>query len=189
MRTKRPAATTSASDSADLHDDEQVAEAEPPIAGDRPALILQRFGRRKRRRAERGHGAEDERRHEPDARGEREHAQIDRRVEVVGRELRDEERRPEAGDRQPERRAGAGDEQALADELPRDARARGAEREAHRQIAPPRVGARQHQVRDVRARDEQHRADHHHHRDERLLEARPERRIAPSPPAPASTAP
>ena len=62
-----------------------------------------------------------------------------------------------AGDReqQSERAAGGGNDAALDEQLPRERGPSGAKRSAHRHLALPRRGARQQQVRDVCARDQQ----------------------------------
>ena len=54
------------------------------------------------------------------------------------------------------RAAGERDDQALGDQLSQQARAIGAERRAHRQLALTPQGPPERQVRDVRARDEEH---------------------------------
>ena len=60
----------------------------------------------------------------------------------------------------------AAEQQALDQQLPHDAPARGAHRVAHRDLARPRRRARQQQVGDVGARDQQHEADRAHQRQE-----------------------
>ena len=62
--------------------------------------------------------------------------------------------------------AGEREQQALDQQLPDDAPARRAHRVAHRHLARPRRRARQQQVGDVGAGDEQHEADRAHQRQE-----------------------
>ena len=66
--------------------------------------------------------------------------------------------RAKAGDAQRQACGAAerGEDDSLGDSLPDDPRARRAERAPNRQFLPPRRAACQQQVRDVRARDEQH---------------------------------
>ena len=97
---------------------------------------------------------------------EQQHATIDREVE-----RRAAARRPAAAPpanactsaqaRPTPRAPPSSDEQhALGEQLPDEPAAAGAERQADRDLAPARRGARQQQVGDVRARDQQHGADH-----------------------------
>ena len=72
------------------------------------------------------------------------------------------------GERRPETR----EQQALDQQLARDPEARGAEREAQRQLVTAARGARQHQVGDVGAGNQQDDRDHRHDDPERLLVAR-----------------
>ena len=96
--------------------------------------------------------------------------------------------RPAATTR-PAARAEPGQQQALDDELPGDAAAAGAERDADRHLAPPADRLRAEQVRQVDAGDEQHEPDRAEH-DERRRAGRPRRRatresdIAVAPPRP-----
>ena len=61
----------------------------------------------------------------------------------------------EAGDEQAERPAPHSQQQGLGEQLAHEPRARGAEREADRDLPVPQDRARQHQVGDIRADDEQ----------------------------------
>ena len=80
-----------------------------------------------------------------------------------------------------EHAAGERQHDALGQQLADDAAAAGADRRADRDLAPPAGRAHQQQVRDVRARDQQHEADgageHRaasaHVADERFLKRRP----------------
>ena len=73
----------------------------------------------------------------------------------------------ERGDRQPERPADDRQQQAFGEQLPDDSPVRGAERGPHRHLLAPPDRARQQQVGDVRAGDQQHEADGRHQHDQR----------------------
>ena len=81
-------------------------------------------------------------------------------------------RLPHCASSEAEDRAGAGQQQALGEQLPRDAQARRAERQAQAELLAARGGARQQQVREVRARDQQHQPDDDHDRQQRPTVAR-----------------
>ena len=70
---------------------------------------------------------------------------------------------------QPARAAEYREHEVLGQELPHEAEPRGAQRTADRELALARLGPRQHQVRDVDARDEQHEADGDAKRHQRRL--------------------
>ena len=94
--------------------------------------------------------------------GEEQHGAVERRFiepRQVRRPQRDDDLQSRPRDR--EARGGAGDRQqhALGKQLRDDLPAAGAKRGAHRDFTAPHVGARQLQVRDVRARDQQHEAN------------------------------
>ena len=74
-----------------------------------------------------------------------------------------------------EHAAGPRHQQALGEQLPNQASATGAERQAQRELAPPRHRARQQQHGDVGARDQQHEADHAHQQQQRLSVGRAQR--------------
>ena len=57
--------------------------------------------------------------------------------------------------------------EALDEQLSGDMCRHGAERGAHGELRPPRIGPHEHEVRDVGARDQQHRADRAHEHPER----------------------
>ena len=78
----------------------------------------------------------------------------------------------------PQRRADRGDQQALRQQLTDDAPARRADREANGDLALARGGARQHQVREVGARDQQHQAGRRQQQPERRLVVAAQRRDA-----------
>ena len=89
----------------------------------------------------------------------------------VARADRDEQLEPAVGEHQAERAADRADHEALDEQLSRDARRHGAERRAHGELLPPRIGPHEHEVRDVGARDEQHGADRAHEHPERARDA------------------
>ena len=91
--------------------------------------------------------------------GEEEHGAVERRfieTRQVGRSQRDHDL--QAGPRHGESRgrSGNGQQHALRQQLRDDLPAAGAERSAHGDFAAPHVGARELEVGDVRARDQQH---------------------------------
>ncbi len=77
-----------------------------------------------------------------------------------------EETDADVGERQAEHTADDGKQHALDQQLPHDPPAVGAERDAHGNLARPVRRAREQQVGDVGARDEQHEADGAHQRQE-----------------------
>ena len=77
---------------------------------------------------------------------------------AAGREQLIRRRRNQPGQRDAAERAAADDDRRFDGELRDDARGTGAEREAHRHLAPPVYRARQLQIDDVRDRDQQHQA-------------------------------
>ena len=84
--------------------------------------------------------------------------------------------------------AGRGEEQRFGERLPDDAHAPGTDGQADRGFPAPRFGARQHQVRDVRTRDDEHEPDQahqdHERRGELAAQARgPGRRVGDDQPA------
>ena len=91
-------------------------------------------------------------------------ALADRHRDRATRRDRDRERSltrsrlPHVANDDPERRTERREEQALGDELPRQPSAPGAEREPHRHLALAHGRAREQQVGDVRAGDQQHHA-------------------------------
>ena len=87
--------------------------------------------------------------------------------------LRHHRRQPETDEA-----AGAGEQQALDEELAHELAARGAERQPHGDLALAHEAARDEQVGDVGAGDEQHQADHAHQHDERRREVVAQARVA-----------
>ena len=111
-----------------------------------------------------------------------EHAPVERhlQVDVVRgrRQLPHEQAAEPAGEEEPEDGAQSREHEALAEQLPRQPGARGAERQAYAQLVAPRRRAREQQVGDVGAGDEQHEADDDHQRGERPLIASAQSRAA-----------
>ena len=146
----------------DLPDDERAGDRAAPgraaVAGVRDRLGGVEPPRPPRRdQAEADGGQHRQRHHEPHE------PPVDRQRErdriVGGADLGDEEAR--APDRQQQAGHGAryGEEQALGQELPDQPAVRRAEGQARRQLVAPRRGARQQQVGDVGAGDEQDERD------------------------------
>ena len=142
----------------------QRRESMAPVVP-RPSLA-ERAGEADLRRVQCGRKATEHRRPEADRGDECEDAAFDRESQPVrfsssrGREL--EETHAKSRERQP---GGAGDEreqQALGEELTDDLPARRAERQAHRDLARAGGAARQQQVGDVGAGDEQQEDDRAH---------------------------
>jgi hypothetical protein len=151
-------------------------------AGDGSRLRLQRRGGGGSRGLQRRHQAEEEGRGQRDAGREQQDPQVGcRRERDVGRVEREEaqERAGQAdGQHEPGRAPRAGQDQALEQELFDDLPPPRAERRPDRDLllAGRRTG--QQQVRDVRARDQQHQADQGLQDDQRLLEPRPDVGVA-----------
>ena len=104
---------------------------------------------------------------------EAEHAPIERQVEVDavvrGGELPDEHLAAPVSEDQAEDRARRRQAGSLGEQLTGEPQPRGAEREPDAQLVTPRDRARQQQVGDIRAGDEQDQADDDQNRRERLL--------------------
>ena len=98
--------------------------------------------------------------------GEEQHAPVRVQVERIGRQ----ERRPErpeqplrpVREQHPGRAADEREQRALGQQLAHQPAASGAERQPHRDLLLPRRRAGEQQVRDVRARDQEHEADDRH---------------------------
>ena len=167
----------------DLHADEGLAQPDVPMAaGDGSRLGLQGGAGRHPRGLQRGHEAEEERGREGERGGEEEDPQVGRRRErevrgVEGQEAQERPRQRQAED-EPGDAAGDGQDQALHQELAHDLAAPRAERGPDRDLLLSRRGAREQQVRDVGAGDEEHQADQALQDDERLLEPLPQVRVS-----------
>ena len=92
-------------------------------------------------------------------------------------------------DEQAEQCAGAREQQAFGQQLPRDPQSRRAERDAQAELVPSRSGPGQQQVGEVRARDQQHQRDDHHDRRQRPAVALAKAGVAGWPRARAETPP
>ena len=78
----------------------------------------------------------------------------------------------DVGEHQPERAAGCADARGSRRATLSAIRAgTGAERGAHGELLPPRVGPHEHEIRDVGARDEKHGADRAHEHPQRARHA------------------
>ena len=163
----------------DLGDDEGAAEVEAPRARVRHERLVLEHGHEiepggGERRGETESDAGESGQHER----EREHAEVDRQLEGERQGTRRRGQGAEGGDdgegqgqagRAPEQR----EEHALGEELRDEPPPAGAQREAHRDLAPPRGCAGQHQVGHVRAGEEQHRPHHRHQQRGHRGQARP----------------
>ena len=86
--------------------------------------------------------------------------EIDEQRTVAGAEERDQRSAEPLRDDHPGGRADRRDQQTLRQHLPDDAAAGRADREPDRHLALTRRRAREHQVREIRARDEEHQRRH-----------------------------
>ena len=106
---------------------------------------------------------------------DREDPRVDRRAQVDGLgQERDERVRHERREQGADEGAGGRQDRTLGQPLPHHARARGADREPQRRVPPLGERARQAQVRDVQAREQQHQAGRCQQHVERLLETLPQ---------------
>ena len=146
-----------------LGHDQRAAHPRPAAIGDRATPgLLQRSGQAGRRRLERGHHPEDEAGHDRQAERERDHVAVDPHVVQPRNTGRLEpDQHVDAPDRQqqPETAADDAEDDAFGEELADEAAAGGAERAAHRHLAFARRRAREQQVGDVGAGDQQDEAD------------------------------
>ena len=148
------------------------AAAEPASGGQpaRAAGLAQQIHDVGARGAQRRHEPEHDRGHQRRAHGKRHHRRIDPHVLKARQVLRAErQQQPDADPREPDAGdgAGAGEHQALGEQLAHEARPRAPERRPHRQLALARGRADEQQVRDVGARDEQHERHRPHERQDR----------------------
>ena len=79
----------------------------------------------------------------------------------------DEQLEAAIGERQTDRGADYAYHEAFDEQLARNARRHRAQRGPEGELGSPRIGAHEHQIRDVRARHKQHRADRAHEHPER----------------------
>ena len=165
-----------------------------------PSLRERSPGAQRARQARARRGELEDRKEREGDRGEQRDAQgdqQDRGVDPHGHDpgqllgaQRDEQRQAEIGDRQACRPAREPQDHALAEDHARDGAPAGAERGPNGELRPLRLRADQHQVRDVRARDQQQQGDGSHHQPQGLvqvpdhavlqvLQVRPEPRVLP----------
>jgi hypothetical protein len=147
----------------DLRDDEEAPETGGAGSGERRVHLQaaqQVRARRVKRRDERRQQARDGR----EDGGEADDARVDAHVQPLRDRRRQAERGQQVGapDRHDHRGGAAdrGEQQALGEHLPQDARPARAERGADADLTLPIRGAREQQPGDVEAGDEQHDADH-----------------------------
>jgi hypothetical protein len=145
----------------DLSDHERLPQPAAARSGSRAAsLVLEGGDEVGATGLESGGEAEEDSGHEREKDGEGEHPAVHAHVEVH----RDGKGRDEAAQRgaRPDREREAKPpaehrhEDTLGQEVPHHARAARPEGEPHRDLAPPGGRAREHEVRDVRARDREH---------------------------------
>ncbi len=147
----------------DLRDDQRVARTVTLAAFARSArAVLQRRGHVRPRVLQDRDRAEQQARDQRDTEREEQHDRIERDL-VQARQLRrlqvDQQLNAAIRERDAEHAAEHGDRQRLRHQLPGDLPRFGAERETNRQLLLTRLGAHEKQVRDVRARHEQHESD------------------------------
>ena len=147
----------------DLRRDQHAAETAPPARGSAVAAhVFQEDGEVGTRRHDRRGETEDEPRDERQPETEEQNADV--HLHGAGaRQIggRDGHQRPDAprAEQQPGGAAGQREHHAFRQQLAHQAPAPGAEGGAHRDFARSRRRAREQQVRDVDARDQQHEAD------------------------------
>ena len=145
------------------HDGKRRLEHEQRGADPRPLIgVLARAGPDRDREirpagVERRHQSGQQRGEQRDGAEKEERAAIG---EDARRKVRRQEERAQAcaaplGDEQPRAAAERGQNQAFDEQLPKQSRARDAQRQPHRDLASPAHGAGEQQIRDVRAGDEQ----------------------------------
>ena len=178
-RRKRPQKKAGADDQHErqrhLQHDKRLTQHPRPLAGDGAPLLLHRLDRLDASGAKCRHDAKQQRRRDRHGGGEPEHAPVEREIErygfLVRGELLHQESAAPPRQHQPKRRSGAGQDQALGEQLARDPELRRAHRQPKAQLVAPGIRAGQHQVGDVGAGNQQHEADRHHDDDERLTVA------------------
>ena len=156
-----------------LADDER---ARPARSGDRrstprPRSRIASIGLAREARSA-GARPTSKRRGKRHGRGEREQPPVDLHVEEHGvrlrRQLPDEQAAAPVRDAEAGERARGREQQDLDEQLAREAPARRAQRQAHAELVASRGGARQEQIGDVGAGDQQHERDHGHRHEHRL---------------------
>ena len=126
------------------------------------AALLRGIHEIRARHLQRGRHAESHAGQQRDHRDEQQHGRVDADLidaRQIGRTDAHEQAEDRPGHQHAEHAAHDREQHALGQQLTNQAPAPGAERRAHRHLAAPRRGADEQQVRDVRARDQQHEAD------------------------------
>ena len=158
-----------------LGDDERIAEGMRAFAGHRPRLLLERVGRFGPPPAQGRPHPEQQCRERGDGRRERHRPPVQRQVQrhVVARrrQLVHQQLAAPLREQQSARGADAGEQQALGEQLPGNPESRGADRQPDAQLVPARRRARQQQVGDVGAGDQQDEDDDAHDDEQRPLVA------------------
>ena len=148
-----------------LYDDQSAARPAPLVGRTRAARGARHARIDVERMLERRNRAEQERRRERDGHGEREHGRMDSdlaNARQVARSQGDEDLKSRVCEPEAERATRRAQDEALDEQLSRDALRSCAERGAHGELLAPRVRPHEHEIRDVGARDEQHGADRTH---------------------------
>ena len=174
----------------DLRDDQRLPHAMARAPGARAAVRLQRFVRIGPCGLKRRQDPDEQPRGCREREAPQQHPAVDARSKIEHRELRGDQRRrrlqADVREQKPCGRAGEREEQALGQQVTREPPPPGAERKAHGQLALPRRRAREKQVREVGARDEEHErhgAEEHERGRTRVLEQRRRPRRRRQPPA------
>ena len=149
-----------------LHDHQRVPQSESPDTAEDGGLILECCHQVRTRGAQGWSQSEQHTRQDGKGRCEGQNAQVD--IEV--KHNRERQRQLEAGNRarrnyrqaETQHRTAERKQDAFREQLSQQPAAAGAHRQADSDLPLPRRGARQQQVRDVRAGHQQHEADHHH---------------------------
>ena len=164
-----------------LHDDERAAQERAPRAVAARALfqaLVQVAARHLQRRKQ----PERHRGRDGDGHGVAQRPPVHFPVDVVrhliGRHVRRDHACADFGEQDAHRHRGERQHDALREQLPDDAAARGADGGAQRDLAAARRRPREHQVGDVRARDEQHQRDARHHQPDHPCDVRRDEALA-----------
>ena len=140
-------------------------------ARQRTGLFAQRAIELRPRRLQRRHEPEHDRRRQSEAGREQPDAEVglgrDRARHAFERHHAEQQIADPDREHQSDDAAGDREHEALGERLADQPAASGAERQPHRDLLLPRRRAAQQQVGDVRARDQQHEADHGHQHEER----------------------
>ncbi len=175
LRISNPAPTSSISDSATSTTTSVLAQAAAAkSAAHALAGVLERLDHVPPRRLQRRDEAEHDRRQHRDRQAEEQTGMLSRMTASRGMKpsgiSSTRPLRPKYANKQPERHAADGEDQALDQQLAHEPAAAGAERRSDRHLLLARRGAGEQHVRDVAARDEQQQADGGGERVERRAE-------------------